>query len=61
MAAPPLATRKHHRPPPSLGTRGGLTATTKPQLATGPQKCVVVGPTGERIHALNLDITERES
>ncbi len=28
-----------------------LTASTKPQLATGPQKCVVRGPVGEFTHA----------
>jgi hypothetical protein len=28
-----------------------LTATTKPQLATGPQKCVVLGPVGELMKA----------
>lgn len=29
-----------------------LTATTNPQFATGPQKCVVLGPTGEFQNAL---------
>ena len=28
-------------------------ATTNPQLATGPQKCVVLGPVGELIHVLS--------
>lgn len=28
-----------------MGNKNG-TARTKPQLATGPQKCVVLGPTG---------------
>jgi len=29
------------------------TATTNPQFATGPQKCVVLGPVGELINARN--------
>ena len=32
------------------------TATTKPQLATGPQKCVVFGPVGEFTKALSCGI-----
>ena len=29
------------------------TAMTNPQLATGPQKCVVLGPTGELMKAVS--------
>jgi hypothetical protein len=32
-----------------------IPASTKPQFATGPQKCTVRGPVGESISALNLD------
>jgi hypothetical protein len=38
-----------------LGRDGDLTATTNPQFATGPQKCVVLGPVGENSHARNAD------
>lgn len=31
------------------------TARTKPQLATGPQKCVVLGPVGELMNAAMRD------
>ena len=31
------------------------TARTKPQLATGPQKCVVLGPVGELMNADSRD------
>ena len=34
------------------------TAITKPQFATGPQKCVVVGPVGELINVLAIDIID---
>jgi len=45
-------TRHHLR---CLGRDGDLTATTNPQFATGPQKCVVLGPVGENSHARNAD------
>ena len=35
-----------------------LTASTKPQLATGPQKCVVLGPVGESTKALRREARE---
>jgi len=33
-----------------------IPAITNPQLATGPQKCVVLGPVGEFRNARRLDI-----
>ena len=30
-------------------------ASTKPQLATGPQKCVVLGPVGELMNFMSAD------
>ena len=36
------------------------TAMTKPQLATGPQKCVVLGPVGELQKAPSLLAKVRE-
>lgn len=38
--------------------RKALTASTKPQLATGPQKCVVLGPVGESTKALRREARE---
>jgi hypothetical protein len=35
--------------------QGKLTASTNPQLATGPQKCVVLGPVGESQKAFKRD------
>ena len=35
-----------------------LTASTKPQLATGPQKCVVLRPVGESTNALRREARE---
>jgi hypothetical protein len=32
-----------------------LTASTNPQLATGPQKCVVLGPVGELTNCMRRD------
>lgn len=32
-----------------------LTASTNPQLATGPQKCVVLGPVGELMNCMRRD------
>eukprot|EP00982_Pelagococcus_subviridis_P011245 31072-Pelagococcus_subviridis.AAC.7 len=31
-------------------------ARTKPQFATGPQKCVVFGPVGEATHRANAEL-----
>jgi len=33
-----------------------IPCTTKPQLSIGPQKCVVLGPTGECINLLKIDL-----
>jgi hypothetical protein len=44
--APPRPRRARRR-------RRGRTARTNPQFATGPQKCVVLGPVGELINARN--------
>lgn len=39
----------------TLPTVGLRTAITKPQFATGPQKCVVLGPVGESMNALSRE------
>ena len=35
-----------------------MPAMTKPQLATGPQKWIVSGPTGERIKPIRLKLLD---